>query len=582
MPHELSRERKERRLTMVLFMGTMVLMLALTYITNQNMQDHVRTTRQLRFLNALAMALEDVRGPLLEQESGARGYLLTNDSTYLQHYFNALATRPGKEETLRILVSGTRFDGSVDSLLQQTKRATDMHQQLVLNAERGRGLRRAEKERLELGRGTMEQARSLFQNLAQDIAWERERQLGSDRNEGTSPYLLVISSLLGLLTTALLVWRLSHALRRTERAKYDLRMKVRDLDAEITNRRTVQELLQQVMETSPAGIMTMRTLREPSGGILDLEWTMANHSACQLLDRDQLVGSSLLGLFPAFKSNGLFDEFIRVLNTGAVSHGEVRHTENAVDRWFMYDLARLEDGLLMVFTDITEQRYLQRVAKDKERFDLIGQITRTLAHEVRNPLTNIHLSVEQLQDEVGANATASALLEIMHRNLRRIGGLIKEMLESTRRQAINMEEQQLPDMVRAAMAAIKDRSELQQITVTMEQDPGDLTVKADRGPFVLAVTNILVNAVEAMQPGQGRLLLHMSAVHGHPILRITDNGHGMTPEVKEKLFTPFFSKRSGGLGLGLATTRSILDVHQVSIEVNSSPGQGTTFVLRFP
>ncbi len=573
----------------LLFVGTMVLMLGLTYLTHLSMRDHAHVTRELRFLNTLALELEDVRVRLVDQETGARGYLLTDDSTYLHPYLLALASRPAEEEQLRALARGTRFEAPVDSLLRQTARATDMHRLLVLNTDRSRGARRAEKERLELGRGTMEDARALFRGIMADITAERRHYLAPAGNAGTSPRLLVSTLLLAILATSVLVWRLNRALRRTAHVKYMLRSKVRDLDAEVSARRAVQDLLQQVLDTSPAGVMTLRAVRNDQGAIIDLEWTMANQSAGAILGHDGLTGRRLLELFPDDRATGLFDEFRHVVETGEVARGETHHLAGASDRWLMTDRAKLDDGLLVVFSDITEQRFLQQVAKDQERHELIGQITRTLAHEVRNPLTNIHLAMEQLQDDLGAApppagqaGTVAALLEIMQRNLGRIGGLVKEMLESTKRHDVALERHPLADLVRAAWATVRDRAGLRGVEVRLHEHNGGRTVMADKGPFVLAITNILVNAIEAIETGRGLLEIHIRQDHDRPVLAISDTGRGMGPDELKKLFTPSFTKRTGGLGMGLMTTRSILDAHRVAVEVESEPGKGTTFTLRFP
>lgn len=582
MPEELGKERMERRLIVLLFVGTMMLMLGLTYLTHLSMRDHARLTVELRFLNTLALELEDVRSRLVDQETGARGFLLTNDSTYLQPYLLAMATREKEEEELRVLAQGSRFEASVDSLLRQTARATDMHRLLVRSQQRAYYGRRAEKERLELGRGTMDDARALFRGIMDDIARERERLLAPGMNKGTSPRLLVSMLLLTILVTAWLVWRLSHALRRTEQVKFMLRSKVRALDDEVNAHRAVQDLLQQVLDTSPAGIMTLSAVRDGQGAVIDMEWTMANQSACAILEHEELVGHRLLDLFPDDLTTGLFDEFRHVVETGRVARGEMHHLGGTVDKWLMTDRAKLEDGLLVVFTDITEQRFLQQVAKDQERHELIGQITRTLAHEVRNPLTNIHLALEQLQDDMADDPAAAGLLEIMQRNLGRIGGLVKEMLESTRRHDVALENHALIDLVRAAAATVRDRAGLRGVDVQVVEEATAQTVMADKGPCVLAITNILVNAIEAIDSGPGLVELRIKREQGRPVLMITDNGRGMDAEDLGKLFTPFFSKRTGGLGMGLVTTRSILDAHGVGIDVSSAQGRGTTFTMHFP
>jgi signal transduction histidine kinase len=107
-------------------------------------------------------------------------------------------------------------------------------------------------------------------------------------------------------------------------------------------------------------------------------------------------------------------------------------------------------------------------------------------------------------------------------------------------------------------------------------------VMADPELLNLAISNITVNAVEAMGEGRGVLRMEVHAAGDELLLEISDTGKGIPPEQLGRLFEPFYTARPGGLGLGLTTTRSILNSHQIKLEVRSIVGQGTTFTLRFP
>ena len=113
-------------------------------------------------------------------------------------------------------------------------------------------------------------------------------------------------------------------------------------------------------------------------------------------------------------------------------------------------------------------------------------------------------------------------------------------------------------------------------------DPDLPKIMADCELINLAITNICTNAVEAMDPEKGELSFKAHRDPDAVYLDITDNGKGIPAEKLERLFEPFYTGRSGGLGLGLTTTRSILRSHEVSMQVHSVVGEGTTFTLRFP
>lgn len=576
-------ESRERRLILFLYIGTVGLMLFLMYVTHRNVERYVTVSREVRYQNQLLLDLEGVMGLLQDQESGARGYLLSGDTAFLDYYTIALSQRPAREEHVRRAVEGSTWKADVDSLLRQTARASDMHRLLVLNGAK-RVQRRADRERLMLGKGTMDDARDLHRELVARVRRETRRLLEQTDADGpNSPMLIGAYSVMAILASTLLFWRLSRALRMTAAVKDDLRMKVDALDEEVRARSAVQGLLQKVLDTSPVGIMTFLAVRGDDGTIVDFEWRSANRCATDLLAQPNLMGRRLLAEMPGRQGAGGFQDLAQVVETGHAAHGEHRVAVDGGERWFAEQYAKLDDGVLVVFADVSEQRRLRELAIEAERAELASQITRTFAHEVRNPLTNIQLALEQHQEELGeAVAGHQELLGVISRNLERIGTLVKDMLESTRKREVDLRPCDLADVMNQAMGKVADRLALLGMRGRVESDASPYAISGDPDLLVLALTNLLVNAVEAMEPDHGDLILRAARAHDCVVLEIIDNGKGMTEEVRERLFEPFFSARRGGLGLGLTTARTILNAHEVRMTVDSEEGRGTRFILEFP
>jgi signal transduction histidine kinase len=238
---------------------------------------------------------------------------------------------------------------------------------------------------------------------------------------------------------------------------------------------------------------------------------------------------------------------------------------------------------MVTLADITEQRRAQEVNSEAERIALTGQITRTVAHEVRNPLTNIQLATEQLHEEVVDREDLLRMyFEIIDRNVKRIAGLVNGMLESSRKRQLTLVPCRLEEVVHLAMKQVKDRMELKRIEGVLKIADHLPEVMADPDLLNLAISNITVNAVESMGDDGGVLCMMAHRVGEEVLLEISDTGKGIPKEQLGRLFEPFYTARPGGLGLGLTTTRSILNGHHIKLEVNSTEGEGTTFTLRFP
>jgi signal transduction histidine kinase len=131
------------------------------------------------------------------------------------------------------------------------------------------------------------------------------------------------------------------------------------------------------------------------------------------------------------------------------------------------------------------------------------------------------------------------------------------------------------------IAAVRDKAFLRNIQLSADDREYDFNLQADGPKLEMAILNIVVNAIEAVQDNTGRIEISVQRFPDRAILTIKDNGPGISPENKEKLFEPYFTSKRNGIGLGLATTLTILKSHQAKIEVDSELGEGTVFKIVF-
>jgi signal transduction histidine kinase len=217
--------------------------------------------------------------------------------------------------------------------------------------------------------------------------------------------------------------------------------------------------------------------------------------------------------------------------------------------------------------------------KSIEKFAATGRIARTIAHEVRNPLTNISLAAEQLKEQINQSDETVLLLDMVSRNATRINQLVSDLLNSTRFAQLEYAAANINQILDEALEQAKDRIELKQIKVEKFYEKGLGEIQVDKEKIKLAFLNIIVNAIEAMEKGAGLLQLRTLKTGDKCIVEIKDNGTGMDEESLQKLFEPYFTSKMKGNGLGLTNTQNIILNHKGNISVKSKPGEGSIFTI---
>ena len=234
-----------------------------------------------------------------------------------------------------------------------------------------------------------------------------------------------------------------------------------------------------------------------------------------------------------------------------------------------------------IIHNITDLKKAEMATLQSEKLAATGRFIHTMAHEVRNPLKNIKMAVQQLQNPAN-RVDEKVLLEIVDRSEVKIDTLITQLLQSSNTAVMTLHEVSLDALVADLVAAVQDKATLQKIKIAVtRKSERPLIIQADAVKLKMAINNILVNAIEAVPGGTGVVNITTRATNGYAELLVRDNGVGINPENRAKLFEPYFTSKRTGIGLGLATTLNIIQAHQAQIEVDSEPGKGSTFKLIF-
>ena len=218
-----------------------------------------------------------------------------------------------------------------------------------------------------------------------------------------------------------------------------------------------------------------------------------------------------------------------------------------------------------------------RELKSMEKFTATGRVARTIAHEVRNPLTNISLAAEQLQDMAIQNSESSVLLDMISRNGIRINQLISDLLTATKAIELNLQKVNINRVLDETLEMAADRLDLSQVKVQKDYAKDICDVAIDEQKIKIALLNIIVNAIEAMEKHKGVLTLRTKSTADQCIIEIEDNGAGMDEDTLQKLFEPYFTNKAKGNGLGLTNCQNIIMSHRGKISVHSKVGKGSRF-----
>ncbi len=278
---------------------------------------------------------------------------------------------------------------------------------------------------------------------------------------------------------------------------------------------------------------------------------------------------------PVILLTGMGDEAVdrEAMIAGAADYLEKGKIDtNSLERSIRYSVNQAQ----------TQQKLLEHEQSllNAEKFAMTGRMAQIIAHEVRNPITNVKLAIQQLKDEIeNPNEVILTLGNMIERNCDRINQLITSLLDSTKFLELNPARISFNELVEETIELAADRIKLKGIEVKKELSEDGCHVFVDKEKFKLALLNIVVNAIEAMEEGSGLLKFKTEKQNDKCFLTIQDNGIGMKQENLKRIFEPYFSKKENGIGLGLTSTQNIILNHQGNIKVHSQPKRGTSFIV---
>jgi signal transduction histidine kinase len=242
------------------------------------------------------------------------------------------------------------------------------------------------------------------------------------------------------------------------------------------------------------------------------------------------------------------------------------------------EVRELAAAFSQMIADLEKSREnLTRAAK----LAVVGEMAAAMTHEVRTPLGILRSSAQVLMREPGLSEEGREVCGFIVSETERLNRLVSTLLDSARPRPAEMQPVDLVELGNQAVAMLSTQAGKQGVALVAKAASKAVVAHCDREQMTQVLLNLMLNAIQIIGAG-GRIEVSVRQEAHHAVLEVADNGPGIAPELAERVFDPFFTQRSGGVGLGLAVVRQIVLAHHGEIGVHRSPLGGALFRVRLP
>jgi two-component system sensor histidine kinase AtoS len=238
-------------------------------------------------------------------------------------------------------------------------------------------------------------------------------------------------------------------------------------------------------------------------------------------------------------------------------------------------------GTVLVLDDLTERRAMEVQMQRTERLVALGRLAGGLAHELRNPLGITRAAAQMLQQELADDGKPGEYTRVIQSEIDRVDRLVEQLLAYARPRPLQRSLVNVAALVEETSGLAWVYAKQQEVTLTTQVSDDLPLLMGDGDLLHQAVVNVLLNGIQATSPG-GTVNLTAQTEYASVLLTVCDTGQGIAPEILPHIFDPFFTTRDDGTGLGLSIVQQIVHDHGGTVEIQSTPGQGTQVRLRLP
>lgn len=319
----------------------------------------------------------------------------------------------------------------------------------------------------------------------------------------------------------------------------------------------------------------------------NFELSFINDSALKILglEKNESDGERIINLLGSIVKEGINQAFKKD-NTftfdslNVIVNGKERYLNVTILPY--YDPVG-EKTVLITIDDVTENVKLIKEAQRDESLKMLGLFTTGVAHEIRNPLTSIKGFIQLLNKRISDESENKRLINLSMKEIERLESLIKDLIIYAKPSKPNVEWINVVGICEDVIQILSQRISQKKINLNINL-PNGLYVKGDRKQLFQVFFNLTLNAIQAVKPEIGVINIYVDIDKERDSIRIVieDNGIGIPSEDLNKIFTPFFTTKDKGVGLGLAISRRIMNDNDGKLTFESKYGEGTKFVLELP
>jgi PAS domain S-box-containing protein len=333
----------------------------------------------------------------------------------------------------------------------------------------------------------------------------------------------------------------------------------------------VKERLQAFMDSSSEGF----SLYDEHLNIIEANRVVLSHFRGRTTKED-VIGKNITELYPGIEDTEWFRAYRKVLETGEPYYADAQPGVASMSNMFLSASAfKVSSGLGVVSRDVSRRVMADKRLRHAEQMAVVSRMGATVAHDLRGPLGAIVQAVNMFKNDP---SLSPKMLQIIEESAVRSLKMISNWRSSTREIEPVLVKTDLGALVRRVLEGTTIPSNVEVVTLL---DDGLDSVSIDSDIMHRVIDNLVRNAIEAM-PSGGKLSISAEMDHGGVSLKVSDTGLGIPEEASKKIFSPLYTTKAGGMGLGLAFCHKAVEAHGGSISFQSKVGEGTTFTVKLP